>query len=110
MIVLAIHWYNIEDTGKTQTSCKFVWKQDVPQVQANNNLSGVFLSWLRVLLTAFQRLSEIGSADRGRTPRCYTHATLQDSTYEVQPQRSPNACISPGGERTTPTATKHCIK
>jgi hypothetical protein len=68
MIVLAIHQYNIEDTGKTRTSCKFVWNQDVHQVRANNNLSGVFLSWLHVLLMAFQRLSEIGSADCGRTP------------------------------------------
>jgi hypothetical protein len=67
MIVLAIHWYDIEDTGKTRTSCKFVWNQDVRQVRANDNLSGVFLSWLHVLLTAFQRLSKIGSADCGKT-------------------------------------------
>jgi hypothetical protein len=75
MIVLAIHQYKIEDTGKTRTSCKFVWNQDVHQVRANNNLSGVFLSWLHVLLTAFQRLSEIGSADCGSTPGCNSSGT-----------------------------------
>jgi len=40
MIVLAIHWYNKVDTGKTRTSCKFVWNQDIHQVWANSNLSG----------------------------------------------------------------------